>query len=313
MKILITGVSGFIGSSITDYILNFSNNYLVYGVFRNKNRVSSDIILHPNFFPIHSSIEDLSSDSFKGIDLVIHCAGPAASSKFKSKMEIVESLVNPTIHLLNILKSSKKNISFYYLSSGAVYGEGCPKNGFSETDSLRLDNSSDLYSSGKIYCESLLTYYSNYFPIVSLRLFSFFGKGMNSNFPYAICEFIHKSLNNIDIDILSKNNLRNYLDLRDLNKYIVRLFDLKFGIGVKSGLEVLNIGSQNTKSVQELAEKTVLLMNSKSQIICKNNHKTIRKNYFPNLNKLNNLVKIKETIFEDSLLYTINKFKYLYD
>ena len=136
---------------------------------------------------------------------------------------------------------------------------------------------------------------------------------MNSNFPYAICEFIHKSLNNIDIDILSKNNLRNYLDLRDLNKYILRLFDLKFGIGVKSGLEVLNIGSQNTKSVQELAEKTVLLMNSKSQIICKNNQKTIRKNYFPNLNKLNNLVKIKETIFEESLLYTINKFKYIYD
>ena len=107
--------------------------------------------------------------------------------------------------------------------------------------------------------------------------------------------------------------LEHLRDLRDLNKYIIKLIDLKFGLGVRSGLEVLNIGSRYTISIQELAEKIVFLMNSKSQIIYKNYNKTIRKNYFPNLNKLNNLLKIEETSFEDSLIHTINKFEYLYD
>lgn len=310
MKVLITGITGFIGSSLTNHILKSKKNFLVYGVFRNKKKLNPSIISHPNFIPIESSIENLNKNIFKEIDLVLHCAGPAASSKFKSKIEIVQSLVDPTIHLLNILKSTNKNISFYYMSSGAVYGEGCPQNGFSELDSLKLDNISDLYSTGKIYCESLLTYYSEFFPIVSLRLFTFFGEGMNSNFPYGICEFINKSFHNDDIVIQSKDNLRNYLDLKDLNNYILKLIELNFGINTIKGLQVLNIGSKNIKTIQELVEKIVLLMGSKSKIIYKHNQKTIRKNYFPNLSKLNKVAKITETSFEDSLLNTINKFEY---
>ena len=64
MKVLITGITGFIGSSLTNHILKSKKNFLVYGVFRNKKKLNPSIISHPNFIPIESSIENLNKNIF---------------------------------------------------------------------------------------------------------------------------------------------------------------------------------------------------------------------------------------------------------
>lgn len=312
MNILITGITGFLGESLVTNFLSYNKSVNVKGVYRNSDKINPEFFSYKNFYPIHREIKDLNKKDLFGIDFVLHVAGPAANSSMLDSTEISKSIIEPTSHLLKLCHSLDKKTKFIYFSSGAVYGSSCKEGGFSESEPLQLNNIKDLYSSSKIYCESLCSYFSEYFPVIILRLFSFSGPKMKSSFPYALSEFISLSKKNIDIQIISQNEIiRSYLHTNDFYKTILKLL-VKINSNKKfEGLEILNIGSKNLISIKTLAETIVNESRSKSKIFSHNNSKkSLRNNYYPNLSKLQKYISFEEISIKENINDTINNFIY---
>lgn len=309
MNILITGVSGFLGSNLTYSLLNNRDINKVYGSFRNKENVHQKIIKSDKFFGIEGNIDSLPNYIFNDVDLVIHAAGSAANSRDLSNEMIAKSLTESTLSICEKIRLSKNRPVLYYFSSGAIYGSNCDIKGFCETDPLVLNYHEDTYSASKIYLESLLQEYSKWFPIVSLRLFSFMGEGYKRNFPYALASFINLAVKNEDILIKNPDSKRNYMDVESLSYVISNLIGMKYNFN-KTNFEALNIGSRSVMSIYELAALVIDLTSSKSKIIIgdqidKNN---LRNFYYPRLKKLENLMEVPELRIDESIRKTLKNF-----
>ncbi|MCK5541123.1 MAG: NAD-dependent epimerase/dehydratase family protein [Desulfobacterales bacterium] len=148
-KILITGISGFIGQALFD---KFLKEYSVIGIDNNmKQTVQS--------FPLNlSDITDYEKISkFVNIhkpDIVIHCAGIA-----HQKIGVIDSYeyfrVNShaTESLAKVVNKANHDVYFIFLSSISVYGEDNIQNSLSEDGQC---NPSSDYGSSKLDAEKRL-------------------------------------------------------------------------------------------------------------------------------------------------------------
>ncbi len=310
MNVLLTGVSGFLGSNITSYLLSQPEISKIYGNFRDINRVSKEILDSKKFVEHNGTIESIPHSIIEDVKVVIHTAGSAANSSNLSNRVISNSLIQPTIDICEKLKNSTNHPALYFFSSGAVYGSNCNLEGFKETDPLILTNSKDTYSASKIFIESMLSDYSLHFPIVSLRLFSFLGKGYKSHFPYALASFLNSALSNEDILIRNPKGRRNYMDVGALSQILLELMLMEYNFQ-KNQIEILNIGSNSIMSFQELANEVVTAISSNSKIYVNESieNRENRNNYYPNLSKLNNLLKIPILDIKESISNSLHSFQ----
>ncbi len=162
MKILITGISGFVGNAVGQ-VLSHQNQ--IYGLTRNQ--------ISCNYFtPIFA---DLSCENFTKllpakIDCVIHFA---QSSRYRDFPEGVSDMNRINIHSsLDLLEWSRINgvKKFIFASTANVYGNGQRK--FSETDQT---DPISYYGASKLSIEKLSKEYSDFFQIDILRLFTVYG------------------------------------------------------------------------------------------------------------------------------------------
>jgi hypothetical protein len=98
MKILITGATGLVGSSIVEKALNekIEVNFLT----TNKNKITTSKTLNGFYWNLKDKFID--PKCFKGVDTIIHLAGASISKKWtpKNKSEILDSRIDST----NLLK-----------------------------------------------------------------------------------------------------------------------------------------------------------------------------------------------------------------
>ena len=185
MKILITGVAGFIGFSIANKLLKDKRNF-VYGIdnfdnyysIKYKKKRLSQIIKKKNFFFKYidirqsSKIQNLFKNNY--FDVVMHFAAQAG---------VRYSLINPKKYievnkkgfenLLNALKE-KPPQKIIFASSSSVYGNSkkLPTN---EKNILKPNN---VYAKTKINNEKLAKMYKKKFGlnICGLRFFTVYGE-----------------------------------------------------------------------------------------------------------------------------------------
>ncbi len=209
MKVLVTGGAGFIGSHISDYLLE--KNYQVR-VLDNLSNGNLDNIKHlqnnPNFEFMWGDITDLQTchNAVKGVDLVCHQA--ALGSVPRSIENPILSHKSNVDGYLNLLVAAKEAgiKRFVYASSSSVYGDSeiLPKQEENIGNCLspyavtkRID---ELY--GKVFnkCYDMET--------IGLRYFNVFGPRQNPNGAYAavIPKFISSLKNNKVCDINGDGN-----------------------------------------------------------------------------------------------------------
>jgi UDP-glucuronate 4-epimerase len=254
MKILITGIAGFIGSNLGEYLLR--NNHKIIGIdnfdlFYNKETKEKNIstLIKSSDFEFYEA--DIRNKS--QINSILSSERPEIVVHLAAKAGVRPSIQNPgeyydvnVMGTLNILECMQANSIFKMIlaSSSSIYGNN-KKVPFCETDNV--DNPISPYAASKKSCELLChTYCHLYgFNINCLRLFTVYGPRQRPDL--AIFKFTKVLFDNEPIPIYGDGtSSRDYTHVTDIVQGIVNSLDNL------NGYNIFNLGESKTISLMEL-------------------------------------------------------------
>lgn len=252
MKALITGVDGFVGKYLSEYLLE--QGYEVYGTTILENYENNKInVKRMNLLDkeqVDEVIENIKPDK------VFHLAGQSAVGlSWKSPVLTVDINVNGTLNILEAIKKHSKASKILIIGSSDQYGpvkpEECPIN------EEKIQNPQSPYGVSKKMQEEMCKLYVNAYNmnIIMVRAFNHIGAGQGKNFVVAdfaskIAE-IEKGNNEPILKVGNLETFRDFTDVRDIVRgYCMLLETGKIG-------EVYNIGSGKAVKVSEILEKLI--------------------------------------------------------
>ena len=262
MNIFVTGGAGFIGSFLTEHLLQNGHNVTIYDSLVNSSEDNAKRLqkLNANFICGDiSNLENLSK-SISHHDVCIHLA---------AQIDVLESIKNPlynnTINISgtrNVLNSCvKNNVSVIAASTAALYEES--KEPLSESSSIKPKSP---YGESKLAMEQILYDYSKIHHInsLSLRIFNVFGKGQNIKYAGVITKFLENIRNDKNLTIFGDGNAtRDFVSVNDVVDAIVLAIKRIEG---KRG-EIINVGSGNSIKISELAKMMISISGKDSSRI----------------------------------------------
>ena len=263
-KVVVTGCAGFIGSALSDRLLQEGFEVIGVDCFTNnydkalKQRNLQSLLKNPNFTLLEKDILQIDWNyQLKGIQYVFHQAAiPGVRSSWgKSFNQYVENNVWATQILLEAAKNGSIE-KFIYASSSSVYGltEG-------STEETRLPRPLSPYGVTKLAGEQLCHLYADNYqvPTVSLRYFTVYGPGQRPDM--AFHKFIKAMLANEPITVFGDGT-----QTRDFT-YISDAVEANL-LAVKSPFvgEVFNIGGRSRIGLHNVIEKLGDLIGKKPKI-----------------------------------------------
>ena len=269
-RILLTGITGYIGSQIIKDLINWKiiNNLNISFVAITRDVEKAKKVYEGN--DITYICTDICNDKQmqaqmyimqeKGIDYIIHCAAPTKSSfMIANPIETVDSISIGTKNILEIARRLKVK-SMVYLSSMEVYGnlKCVDENGDytriteEQLGDLDITKIRSCYPLGKrmaeYYCYA---YYSEHgVPVKVARLAQTFGKGVQPDDNRVYAQFAHSVIENKSIILHTDgSSIGNYVDIEDaVDAILTILFKGENG-------EAYNVVNEsNTMSIREMAE-----------------------------------------------------------
>jgi len=256
MKVLITGVAGFIGSNLLDYLIEHTDWHIT-GIDNLSTGSIANIKEHKNnirFTFIKQDCTDI--QSLKAYDKIFHLAAlPRIQPSFEYiKEHITANLVNG-IHIIELMIKENHYPRFIYSGSSAIYGtpEHIPT-GENEAISCLSPYAFQKYEVEK-YLELISTRYPlNY---VILRYFNPYGpRSFNpankfNAYSSVVGIFLNSRKNRKELLITGDGKQkRDFIHVADLAKanYLASVYSEKLNTA-------FNIGNGSTLSILELAKK----------------------------------------------------------
>jgi nucleoside-diphosphate-sugar epimerase len=221
MRVLITGVAGFIGSSIARRML--AEGHEVVGIdsfssYYDRSIKESNIhqLRTAQFSLVDADINSCDVDSLLAdVEVVFHQAGqPGVRKSWGDEFAIYASAnILATQRLLEAARRSKSLLKFVYASSSSLYGnaEGYP------TSEAALPKPISPYGVSKLAAEHLCSLYASNFnvPTVSLRYFTVYGPGQRPDM--AFTRFVKSAVLNEEIRIFgSGEQIRDFTFIDDI-------------------------------------------------------------------------------------------------
>tara|TARA_B100000965_G_scaffold406626_1_gene446645 strand:+ start:3593 stop:4546 length:954 start_codon:yes stop_codon:yes gene_type:complete len=251
MRIVITGVAGFIGSNLADFLLE--RNHQIIGIDNfstGQERFVSKACKNNLFTLIKEDIDQLNVNSscFKDVDTIIHLAANA-DVRFgpnHPKRDLKENTIN-TSTMLEVARIN--NIpKFIFSSTGSVYGEH-DQVPTKENASFPIQTS--LYGASKLAGEGLITAYSYAYGLESyiFRFVSILGPRYSHGH---VVDFYNQLIkNNQTLKILGDGNqTKSYLHVKDC----IRAIYMALSKDDKSKhVNIFNIGTPETITVTNSA------------------------------------------------------------
>lgn len=273
-KLLITGGTGFMGTWISEIVTFLNDNYglnihlllLSTRAFNFKDRVPhlanrKDITL------IERDIRNL-IDIPNDISWIIHAAAnPDSRVHASDPLRTIEVIVDGTNSVLQYATRLPNIKKILNISSGQIYGnqpwelKDISENFIGGLDCSALNSA---YSESKRIAETICSVYRNQqrLPIVNARPFAFIGPYQGLDRPWAINNFIRDSMLGGPIRILGDGQtVRGYMYPSDMAWWILNIL-LHGTVGMS-----YNVGSPESVSLQELAEKIAVLVPKHPKII----------------------------------------------
>jgi UDP-glucuronate 4-epimerase len=232
MKILITGVCGFIGFNLCNRILE-NTNYKIIGVdslnnyysIKLKHKRLSLLKKYPNFKFYKTNINNYNNlkKIFKKnfFNIIYHLAAQAGVRySVINPEEFIKSNINGFSNILNLAKGFQRNTKIFYASSSSVYGEN-KKFPMQEHYELKPKN---IYGLTKKFNEEMAEIYSKSYSlkVVGLRFFTVFGEwGRPDMF---IMKYLNAFFNKKKFFLNNKGrHLRDFTYIYDVVSIIIEL------------------------------------------------------------------------------------------
>jgi UDP-glucose 4-epimerase len=266
MRYLITGGAGFIGSHLIESLINRSDQVVVLddlstGSSKNLSKVADKITVHNGSILDPQLIDKLVADC----DYVIHLA--AALGVFNIVNKPLESLKTNLQGSEIILQAADKyRKPVLIASTSEIYGKN-EKVPLNEEDDRIIGHplkSRWSYSEAKAVDESLAYFYhlENKLPIRIVRLFNTVGPRQVGHYGMVVPRFIEAALKNEPLSIYgSGEQIRCFCHISDVIRALLLVIDSDQAVG-----EVFNIGNNQQSSINQLADRVISLLGSKSKI-----------------------------------------------
>jgi len=261
MKILVTGVYGFIGSNfarmaieLDHQVVGFSRN----SNSKNKQRISS-IVGNPNFTMINGDMSNSNdtSELCEGVDVVINFAAKTfVDHSIRDPKPFVDSNIVGTFNLLESARRYKPSL-YIQISTDEVYG---PIMEGAHTENSPL-NPGNPYSAAKAAGDMLCLSYANTYkiPLIITRTENNYGAFQHPQ--KAIPVWTKKALANEPIPLYGDGkHIRQWLHVQDHCHAIFLLIER----GTPG--EIYHIAGNEEYENTEIVNKIIKLTNSKSEI-----------------------------------------------
>jgi len=277
MRILVTGGAGFIGSHLTDKLLEMDNTVVVYDNLDDF-YVGKEANIQPNlknsrFDFVHNDILNYESlvSSMKGADVVFHEAAQCGV-RYCNKNPLKANKVNVT-GTLNVLSAAKKVKAkkVVFASSSSIFGE--PH--YVPMDEKHPTNPNSPYGVSKLAAEHYcLVFHQVYgLDVTCLRYFSVYGpRGRPDQVIYEFVSAIRNTENPVIFG--DGNQTRDFTFVSDVVEATILAGECE-----DTGGQVFNIGYGREYSVNEIFYKIAQLMNKKDMVEAV--HKVTYKGEFP--------------------------------
>ncbi|MBL7206839.1 MAG: NAD-dependent epimerase/dehydratase family protein [Candidatus Aenigmarchaeota archaeon] len=170
MKILITGIAGFIGSNLAERLVKDGHEVLGYDNFLSG---LPDNVKNLNIEMVEK-IDDLK------VDKIFHLGMPSSSPMYREdRFKIIEA-VEITLKVLELAK--KLNVHIVYATTSSIYNGNEPP--YKEDMKVHI---TDFYTEARYFIERLFDLYDKFYGITSvgLRFFSVYGPNDQGKGKYA--------------------------------------------------------------------------------------------------------------------------------
>jgi len=262
MKVLITGVMGFLGCSLAKFLLNEGNEVVGVGR-RDKSMLDIALQQETDFSYIKFDLSNADYDLLDvEVDAIVNLAGIIAISSTPRWNDFSSSNVDVVDKLY--LWAEKNNVrQFVQGSTLSVFGKEPTSKKISEND---IPQPLNYYGLSKFAAEVVLEAHTSSKEartrVTILRFPSIFGDDCNKGITYEFCRL---ALENSDIKLFSKGErYRNLLYLDDAINAIYQALKLSSQL---SDFEVITVGSKDSLSMMDIAKLIIDSTNSTSSII----------------------------------------------
>jgi UDP-glucuronate decarboxylase len=262
-KILITGGAGFLGSHLTEKLLNSGNEVLVVDNFFTGNKQNlTHLLSNPNLEVMR---HDVTFPLYVEVNQIYNLACPASPVHYQyDPVQTTKTSVHGAINMLGLAKRTRARI--LQASTSEVYGDPevhpQPESYWGRVNPIGIRS---CYDEGKRCAETLFfDYYRQYqTDIKVVRIFNTYGPRMHPNDGRVVSNFIVQALQGKDITIYGDGSqTRSFCYVDDLVDAMVKMMNSEKGF-----TGPVNIGNPSEFTMLQLAEMVLTLSNSKSKII----------------------------------------------
>jgi UDP-glucose 4-epimerase len=320
MRVLITGGAGFVGSHLSEALLERGDEVFILD---NLSTGSIENVVHLKTHPrFHYTIDTVSNEPVLAelidrCDIVVHLAAAVGVKLIvEQPVHTIETNVHGTEVVLKHANKKKKLVLI--ASTSEVYGKSADVP-FREDADLVLGPTAKhrwAYACSKMIDEFLALAYwkERKLPVIVVRLFNTVGPRQTGRYGMVIPNFVRQALAGQPITVFGDGTQsRSFTYVGDVVKAMVALIDEPRAIG-----QVFNIGNGNEITIGELAAKVKEMTGSASEIVNIPYEKAYEAGFedmprrVPDITRIKSLVGYKPTVeLDETLARVIEHFRQL--
>ena len=264
MKVLITGGAGFIGSHLTERLLNDGHSVIIVDNFHTGSRDNIRHLLHNDDLEVFRA--DVTDGYRMEVDQIYNLACPASPIHYQRNP--VKTVLTSVVGVINALKLAKETKArVLQASTSEVYGD--PEE-HPQTEqywgNVNTIGPRSCYDEGKRVAETLMFDYhrENGVDIRIARIFNTYGSRMRPDDGRVVSNFALQALRGEPITIFGDGaQTRSFCYVDDLVEGLVRLMDQEEIAGP------VNLGNPDERSIRDIAELIIEMTGSSSEIVAK--------------------------------------------